>query len=140
MSEEMAQLHGDLREVKRALFGDMLRQETGLVKGVQRMERTMDDMVRQQAELLKLVPLAEELKRNSDARREREEEAARNRFSRGAWEVTRVLTVLLIATPVIASDFRRMWLGTNPLAALAVLAAAVGVSALVSILTRSNGN
>lgn len=136
MSEEMAALHGDLREVRRALFGDLMRQETGLVKGMQRMERVMDDVARRQEELVKLVPLVEELKRNSDARMVREEEERRNRVSRAAWEVARVLLVLLFAAPVVVEDLRRLWLGLNPWMAPVVLAVLAGLFALVSILTR----
>lgn len=70
MSEELAQIHGDLREVKRALFGDLLRQETGLVKIVESMERTVDEIARTQGEIARMLPIVEELKRSEYAANE----------------------------------------------------------------------
>jgi hypothetical protein len=136
MSEEMTQLYGELREVKRALFGDVLRQEVGLVKTVDLVERQTAEIARQQAELMKLLPLVEELRREGERRREEAEELRANRVSRGLLDVARILTVLLLAVPAVAWDVRRLWLGVNPLAGMAVLAAAVGLFAVGSIVTR----
>lgn len=136
MSEEMAQLYGDLREVRRALFGDLMRQEAGLVKGMDTVERAVEVITRQQEELLRLVPLVEELKRNSDERRRRDEDVRRNRLSRALLEVARILAVMLLVWPVIAWDFRPLWGGEGWMAPPAVLAVLVGGFAVGSILTR----
>lgn len=138
MSEEMAALHGDLREVRRALFGDMLRQEPGLVKTVQHMERTVDEIGRQQTELMRLLPLVEQLRQDNEERRREEGEARSNRVSRGLADLARILTVVLLAMPAVAWDMRMLWLGSNPLAALGVLGGAVGAVSLLSIVTRKS--
>ncbi len=136
MSEEMAQLYSELREVKRALFGDMLRQETGLVKTVDLVERQTAEIMRQQGELMKLIPLVQAMQREHEERQEEAAEYRANRVSRGLADVARILMVLVFALPAMAWDVRRLWLGVNPLAGMAVLAAAVGVFAVGSIVTR----
>lgn len=134
----MAALHGDLREVKRALFGDLLRQEVGLVKTVDQMERTTEVIARQQTELMQLIPLVEELRRDNEERRREEAEARENRVSRGLADLARILMVVLLAMPAVAWDMRMLWLGSNPLAALGVLGGAVGAVSLLSIVTRKS--
>lgn len=139
MSEEMAQIYADLNEVKRALFGNALRQEVGIVKSLEALRRATEEIARQQEALLEMVPIIQKLERDNEERRERETEGRQNRWSRQAMEVGRILAVVAAAAPVIATDVRHLWLGQNPLAGPAVMLGAVAAAAVLSILLRRNG-
>lgn len=123
MSEELAEIYSELREVRRALFGDMLRQETGLVKQV-------DGVMR----------VVEELKRSDDERRLERRHVERNWLSREAGEVVRILAVILMTWPVMAWDWRTLWGGVGRWAPVGLLVGLLAFFAVISIVARRNGH
>ena len=140
MSEELAEIYSELREVRRALFGDMLRQETGLVKQVDGVMRVVEGLERTQGDLARMVPLVEELKRSDDERRLERRHVERNWLSREAGEVVRILAVILMTWPVMAWDWRALWGGVGRWAPVGALVGLLAFFAVISIVARRNGH
>lgn len=140
MSEETAQLHSELSEMRTALFGNALRGDVGLVRNVARMDKTLDDVAREQGEmraaLEEMLPMVRQLSAAETRRSETERTIRSNWISELFRLVGIILTVILGTTPILVSDLRHRLFGENPLTWLAALLATIALCAVLTILTR----
>ena len=140
MSEETAQLHSELAEMRTALFGNALRGDVGLIRNVARMDKTLDDVAREQGEmraaLEEMLPMVRQLSAAETRRAEVESSVRANWFSELARLVGIILTVILGTSPILVSDLRHRLFGENPLTWLVALLAMIALCAVLAILTR----
>ena len=140
MSEIDAQLSADVAELRAAVFGNLMRQEPGMVKDIRAMQRTLDAV---QADLTRnnqlLARQAEQLDRMAAwvdralLERELDRETP---ISRLFYSVALNLMVIIFCAPILISTVREQWLGTNILAPFAVLLAMLVASLAVATFTR----
>lgn len=140
MTEETAQLHSELSEMRTALFGNALRGDVGLVRNVARMDRVLDDVAREQGEMRaaldEMLPMERQLSAAETKRADVERTVRSNWFSELARLVGIILTVILGTTPILVSDMRHRVFGENPLTWLAALLAMIALCAVLAIATR----
>ena len=140
MSEETAQLHSELSEMRTALFGNALRGEVGLIRNVARMDKTLDDVAREQGEMRaaldEMLPMVRQLSEAETRRSAAETTMRSNWFSELTRLVGIILTVILGTTPILVSDVRHRLFGENPLTWLAALLAMIALCAVLTIVTR----
>ena len=140
MTEETAQLHSELSEMRTALFGNALRGDVGLVRNVARMDRVLDDVAREQGEMRpaldEMLPMVRQLSAAETKRADVERTVRSNWFSELARLVGIILTVILGTTPILVSDMRHRVFGENPLTWLAALLAMIALCAVLAIVTR----
>ena len=140
MSEIDAQLSADVAELRAAVFGNLMRQEPGMVKDIRAMQRTLDAV---QADLTRnnqlLARQAEQLDRMATwvdralLERELDRETP---ISRLFYSVALNLMVIIFCAPILISTVREQWLGSNILAPFAVLLAMLVASLAVATFTR----
>ncbi|MCW5859208.1 MAG: hypothetical protein KIS63_13005 [Caldilineales bacterium] len=142
MGETMidAQLSADVAELRAAVFGNLMRQEPGMVKDIRAMQRTLDAV---QADLTRnnqlLARQAEQLDRMATwvdralLERELDRETP---ISRLFYSVALNLMVIIFCAPILISTVREQWLGSNILAPFAVLLAMLVASLAVATFTR----
>ena len=140
MSEETVQLHGEMAEMRTALFGNALRGDVGLIRNVARMDRVLDDVAREQTEmraaLVEMLPMVRQLSAAETRRSEVEQAVRSNWFSELSRLVGIILTVILGTSPILVSDIRHRIFGENPLTWLAALLALIALCAVLAIVTR----
>ena len=135
-----AQLSADVAELRAAVFGNLMRQEPGMVKDIRAMQRTLDAV---QADLTRnnqlLARQAEQLDRMATwvdralLERELDRETP---ISRLFYSVALNLMVIIFCAPILISTVREQWLGSNILAPFAVLLAMLVASLAVATFTR----
>ena len=135
-----AQLSADVAELRAAVFGNLMRQEPGMVKDIRAMQRTLDAV---QADLTRnnqlLARQAEQLDRMATwvdralLERELDRETP---ISRLFYSVALNLMVIIFCAPILISTVREQWLGSNTLAPFAVLLAMLVASLAVATFTR----
>ena len=140
MSEIDAQLSADVAELRAAVFGNLMRQEPGMVKDIRAMQRTLDAV---QADLTRnnqlLARQAEQLDRMAAwvdralLERELDRETP---ISRLFYSVALNLMVIIFCAPILISTVREQWLGTNILAPFAVLLAMLVASLAIATFAR----
>lgn len=140
MSEIDAQLTADVAELRAAVFGNLMRQEPGMVKDIRAMQRTLDAV---QADLTRnnqlLARQAEQLDRMAAwvdralLERELDRETP---ISRLFYSVALNLMVIIFCAPILISTVREQWLGTNILAPFAVLLAMLVASLAIATFAR----
>lgn len=142
MGETMidAQLSADVAELRAAVFGNLMRQEPGMVKDIRAMQRTLDAV---QADLTRnnqlLARQAEQLDRMAAwvdralLERELDRETP---ISRLFYSVALNLMVIIFCAPILISTVREQWLGTNILAPFAVLLAMLVASLAIATFAR----
>ena len=140
MSEIDAQLTADVAELRAAVFGNLMRQEPGMVKDIRAMQRTLDAV---QADLTRnnqlLARQAEQLDRMATwvDRALLERELGRETpISRLFYSVALNLMVIIFCAPILISTVREQWLGTNILAPFAVLLAMLVASLAIATFAR----
>lgn len=142
MGETMidAQLSADVAELRAAVFGNLMRQEPGMVKDIRAMQRTLDAV---QADLTRnnqlLARQAEQLDRMAAwvdralLERELDRETP---ISRLFYSVALNLMVIIFCAPILISTVREQWLGSNILAPFAVLLAMLVASLAIATFAR----
>ena len=135
-----AQLSADVAELRAAVFGNLMRQEPGMVKDIRAMQRTLDAV---QADLTRnnqlLARQAEQLDRMATwvdralLERELDRETP---ISRLFYSVALNLMVIIFCAPILISTVREQWLGTNILAPFAVLLAMLVASLAIATFAR----
>lgn len=142
MGETMidAQISADVAELRAAVFGNLMRQEPGMVKDIRAMQRTLDAV---QADLTRnnqlLARQAEQLDRMATwvdralLERELDRETP---ISRLFYSVALNLMVIIFCAPILISTVREQWLGSNILAPFAVLLAMLVASLAIATFTR----
>lgn len=140
MSEIDAQLTADVAELRAAVFGNLMRQEPGMVKDIRAMQRTLDAV---QADLTRnnqlLARQAEQLDRMAAwvdralLERELDRETP---ISRLFYSVALNLMVIIFCAPILISTVREQWLGSNILAPFAVLLAMLVASLAIATFAR----
>ena len=142
MGETMidAQLSADVAELRAAVFGNLMRQEPGMVKDIRAMQRTLDAV---QADLTRnnqlLARQAEQLDRMATwvdralLERELDRETP---ISRLFYSVALNLMVIIFCAPILISTVREQWLGSNILAPFAVLLAMLVASLAIATFAR----
>ena len=140
MSETDAQLTADVAELRAAVFGNLMRQEPGMVKDIRAVQRTLDAV---QADLTRnnelLARQAEQLDRlaawvdRALLERELDRETP---VSRLFYSVALNLMVIIFCAPVLITTVREQWLGSNILAPFAVLLAMLVASLAIATFAR----
>lgn len=140
MSETDAQLNADVAELRAAVFGNLMRQEPGMVKDIRAVQRTLDAV---QADLTRnnelLARQAEQLDRlaawvdRALLERELDRETP---ISRLFYSVALNLMVIIFCAPILISTVREQWLGSNILAPFAVLLSMLVASLAIATFAR----
>ena len=140
MSEIDAQLTADVADLRAAVFGNQIHQETGMVKDIRAMQRTLDAV---QADLTRnnqlLARQAEQLDRMAawvDRALLERELGRETPISRLFYSVALNLMVIIFCAPILISTVREQWLGTNILAPFAVLLAMLVASLAIATFAR----
>jgi hypothetical protein len=134
------QLSSDVAELRAAVFGNLMRQEPGMVKDIRALQRTLDAV---QADLTRnnqlLARQAEQLDRlaawvdRALLERELDRETP---VSRLFYSVALNLMVIIFCAPILISTVREQWLGSNILAPFAVLLAMLVASLAIATFAR----